>query len=540
MMQDELHFLTLARAARLIRSGRLSPVEYTKALLARIEALDPQLSAFVTLTPEAALQAAQQAERDIVAGHYRGPLHGMPFALKDIFDTAGIPTTGCSAVSRNRIPARDAESAARLRRAGGVLLGKLTTHEYAHGGPSFDLPWPPARNPWNPAHFTGGSSSGSGAAVAAGFTPAALGSDTGGSVRVPAALCGITGFKPTFGLVPTTGVIPNSYSFDHVGPMAWTVEDCAILMNVLANDAGAGGRTFDYTDGLDGGLSGQRVGVLRHFWEEDERAHPELAQAMEDALRVLQDLGAQLVDVRVRPLRAYDDVKRIIAETEIFCVHQRALQERPQDFGQDFLGRTLTGALISATDYVQAQRLRQRMLDEFDAVYRDCDLLVTVAGGPAPRMADAASTGYAAKWKKATPYMPFSIAGGPALAQCIGYSSTGLPLSMQIAGRRGEDAAVLRAGHAYESATPWRAGRPDLKPGGAPVAVQLMPLPDEPLPEGFDSAGLRGEVALRVREAGLTLTDEMMEWIMQSAPYVRAAARRMWQDFDFGEAPARL
>src|SRR5271156_2797307 len=233
-MADELAFLTIAEAARLIEQKQLSPVELTTALIRRTEALDPQLNAYLLLTADRALDQARQAEREIVAGSYRGPLHGIPFGLKDIYATAGIRTTSHSKICENLIPTEDATTVSKFYQAGGVLLGKLATHEFAHGGPSFALPWPPARNPWNRDHSTGGSSSGAGAAVAAGFIPGALGSDTGGSIRGPAALCGIVGLKPTYGLVSRAGVYANSFTFDHAGPMTWTVEDCAIMLQAIA------------------------------------------------------------------------------------------------------------------------------------------------------------------------------------------------------------------------------------------------------------------------------------------------------------------
>ncbi|MEK7876106.1 MAG: amidase, partial [Pseudomonadota bacterium] len=218
-MTDKLHFLTIAAAAQLIKSRQLSPLEYADALLERIGLFDSQLNAFITVTADLARQQAREAEADIMAGRYRGPLHGIPFALKDIYNTQGILTSGGSKVCRDNIPNFDATATRKLHDAGAVLLGKLQTHEFAHGGPSFDLPWPPARNPWHLEHFTGGSSSGSGAALAAGLVPAALGSDTGGSIRGPASHCGIVGLMPTAGLVSRAGVIPNSFTFDHCGPM---------------------------------------------------------------------------------------------------------------------------------------------------------------------------------------------------------------------------------------------------------------------------------------------------------------------------------
>ena len=227
-MATDLHDLSIAELAGLIAARKLSPVELTEALIQRVEQLDGQTRAFITPTFDLARRQARAAESEIAAGKYRGPLHGVPFALKDIYDTKGILTSAHSRVFIDRIPAEDATTTRRLYDAGAVLLGKLATHEMAHAGPSFDLPWPPARNPWNLARFTGGSSSGSGAAVAAGMVPVALGSDTGGSIRGPASLCGIVGLMPTFGLVSRAGVITNSYTFDHCGPLARTVEDCAI------------------------------------------------------------------------------------------------------------------------------------------------------------------------------------------------------------------------------------------------------------------------------------------------------------------------
>src|SRR5499427_81755 len=233
-MAEELGFLTIAEAARRIERKELSPVELTTALIRRAEALDPQINAYLLLTAERALDQGKRAEREIIAGAYRGPMHGIPFGLKDIYATAGIRTTGHSRICLDTVPSADATTVSKLYAAGAILTGKLATHEFAHGGPSFDLPWPPARNPWNTAHFTGGSSSGSGAAIAAGLVPLSLGSDTGGSIRGPASLCAIAGIKPTYGLVSRAGVAPAAFSLDHIGPMAWTAEDCALMLQALA------------------------------------------------------------------------------------------------------------------------------------------------------------------------------------------------------------------------------------------------------------------------------------------------------------------
>src|SRR5438132_13535688 len=289
----DLHWLTIADAARLVERRRLSPVELTDALLARIEALDPQLNAFLLPTPEKAREQAREAEREIMAGNYRGPLHGIPFGLKDIYATARIRTTSHSKICESLVPTEDATTVTKLYQAGGVLLGKLATHEFAHGGPSFDLPWPPARNPWKRDYFTGGSSSGAGAAIAAGFVPGALGSDTGGSIRGPAALCGIVGLKPTYGLVSRWGVYANSFSFDHAGPMTWTVEDCAIVLQAIAghdphDPASASRPVPDYRAALTGAIKGLRIGVVRHLHEDDCAVTPGVGAAREEALAVLR------------------------------------------------------------------------------------------------------------------------------------------------------------------------------------------------------------------------------------------------------------
>ena len=273
-MATDLHDLSIAELSRLIAARKLSPVDLVEALIQRIEQYDGQTRAFITRTFDLARQQARRAEAEIAAGPPRGPLHGIPFALKDIYDTRGILTSAHSRIFLDRIPDDDATATTRLYDAGAVLLGKLATHEMAHAGPSFDLPWPPARNPWNLAHFTGGSSSGSGAAVAAGLVPAALGSDTGGSIRGPASLCGVVGLMPTFGLVSRAGVVPNSYTFDHCGPLARTVEDCALLLEALAGydpkDAGSLRRPIPrYREALGQDLRGLRIGVLRHHWEDD-------------------------------------------------------------------------------------------------------------------------------------------------------------------------------------------------------------------------------------------------------------------------------
>ena len=539
-MTDELAFLTIAEAARLIERKQLSPVELTTALIRRTETLDRQLDAYLLLTADRAVDQARQAEREIIAGQYRGPMHGIPFGLKDIYSTAGIRTTGHSRVCFDTVPSADATPVRKLYEVGAVLTGKLATHEFAHGGPSFDLPWPPARNPWNREHFTGGSSSGSGAAVAAGFIPAALGSDTGGSIRGPAALCGIVGLKPTYGLVSRYGVYANSFSFDHAGPMTWTVEDCAIVLQAIAghdpNDPASAARPLpDYRAALTGDIKGLRIGVVRHLHEDDCPVTPEVSAALEEAFAVLRSLGATLGEVRLRPAQDYYDVKVTIAESELLAVHERALRARPYDFGEDFLGRVLPAVLISGRDYVQAQRERRRILAEMAPVYSDFDVLVTAtAGAPAPRLGTWRTIEF---WKRASLTTPFNVTGGPALAQCIGFTSNGLPLSMQVAGRPFDDATVLRVAHAYEKATSWRTRRPQLDPE-AEFSTTTPPI-SEPAPADT-AASIRDRVAVASRAADLVLSERQFEMACAAAPYVIAMTGRLYRDRLYSEEPANI
>ncbi len=520
---------TIAEAARAIEAKDLSATELTEASLRRAEAWQPHLDAFITLTADHALEQARAADRELSAGNRRGPLHGIPFGLKDIYETAGILTTAHSKILANHLPADDCAPVERLYACGAVLLGKLATHEFAHGGPAFDLPWPPARNPWNPAHFTGGSSSGSGAAVAAGLVPGAMGSDTGGSVRNPASLCGTVGLKPTYGLISRYGVLPNSYTFDVCGPLTWTVEDCAIMLQALAGfdprDSGSADREPpDYRAALTGDIRGLRVGVVRHFWEEDLPANSEVKAGMEAALAVLADLGAVLEDVRLRPMQDYCDVKIVIGESELFALHHRDFMTRPGDFCRDFLGRSLPAVLFSGADYVHAQRERRIMLREMEDVYERFDVLVSPSQyGPAPLLNGFDTVSYF--WRNPTIATPFNVTGGPAISVCMGFSESGLPLGLQIAGRPFDDARVLRTAHAYESATPWRGKRPSLEAArNAEVKSESAP----PTERGTSGGGaLRGEVERAVRAHGLTLGDELLAIIEEAAPHAKARAERL-------------
>jgi aspartyl-tRNA(Asn)/glutamyl-tRNA(Gln) amidotransferase subunit A len=538
MTPADLHFLTIAEAARLIQQRRLSPVELTRAYLDRIEAIDPQLNAYLLVTAEHAMAQAKAAEAEITAGRYRGPMHGIPFALKDIYCTAGIRTTCHSRTRAGYVPAFDATTVAKLYQAGAVLLGKLSTHEFAHGGPSFDLPWPAARNPWHREYFTGGSSSGSGAAVAAGLAPGSLGSDTGGSIRNPAALCGLVGLKPTYGLVSRYGVYTNSFSYDHAGPMTWTVEDCAIMLQAISghdqrDPASAARPVPDFSAELSGGVKGLRIGVLRHLYETDVPVPASLKGALEDAYGVLRGLGASIEDARIRPAADYHAVKIAGAESELYAVHEPVLRERLNDFGADFLGRVLGALLISGPDYMPASRQRRVMIAEMAPLYAKYDVLLTAGPGPASRLDAWRTINF---WQRSSVTTPFNVTGGPALVQCIGFTDDGLPLSMQVVGRPFADAMVMRVAKAYEDATPWRGRRPVLQAGAA-----ALPVPPVPQPARADISQVRrDEIAALCRRGGLTLPERHFEQLCASAPYVEDMVGHLGRDWDFTDEPASV
>ncbi|MEN5081627.1 amidase [Bosea sp. TWI1241] len=476
-MAGALHEITVAEAGRRFRAGSLSPVELTQAYLARIDALDHALDSFITLTPERALAEAREAEALFAKGVDKGPMQGIPYGLKDIYDTAGLLTTAHSRLLAEHIPSEDSTVQAKLRAGGGVLLGKQATWEFAIGGPSFDLPWPPARNPWDRTKSPLGSSSGAGAAIAAGFCAAATGSDTGGSIRMPAAACGIAGLKPTYGLVSRRGVQPNSYSFDHCGPMAWTVEDCALMLGVMAgHDPRDPGSlplpAIDYAAALAAPVKGLRVGVVRHWYEDELDAAPGVIAAMDESIAVLRSLGCAVSEVRLPSLRAFTDSKMPLTAGEIFTLHEHDLRTRPRDFGRSARYRVMVGGLLRAEDYVQAMRARTELTAQVFAAMSEVDVLLTAgSAGPAPDLLPDEPPSY---FGVAAPSLTsqFNLTGQPALALCNGFDAAGLPLGLQLAGRPGEDALVLRLGHAFERATAFRARRPVLAPLAQCTAAQ--------------------------------------------------------------------
>jgi aspartyl-tRNA(Asn)/glutamyl-tRNA(Gln) amidotransferase subunit A len=358
------------------------------------------------------------------------------------------------------------------------------------------------------------------------------------SIRTPACYCGIAGLKPTYGLVSRSGVIPNSFTLDHCGPMAWTVEDCAILLQAIAGhdacDPASADRPIpDYRAALTGEVRGLRIGVLRHFWEEDLKVNDELAGATEAAVAVFERLGARIDVARIRPLQDYYDVKTVISLAELFSIHHEALRSRPGDFGEDFLGRGgLPACLFQAADYVHAQRERRRMLEEMLPLYEKFDILLSVGNGPAPRFDRHRTVSF---WEQPSTFSPFSVTGAPALIVCCGFSASGLPMGLQIAGRPFDEQTVLRAGHAYEQATQWRARRPVLLPGREKPAVSLGGA--RASAEGVPAAVLEAARNFAV-QAGLTLTESQFAQLAAAAPYALEMAKRMRRGYGYAQEPA--
>ncbi|OYU49231.1 MAG: Asp-tRNA(Asn)/Glu-tRNA(Gln) amidotransferase GatCAB subunit A [Rhizobiales bacterium PAR1] len=465
-MAKPLHEFSIAEAGAALRAGSLTATKLTEDALARIDALDSGIDSFIKITRERALSDAAQADADFKAGIDKGPMQGIPYGLKDIYDTAGITSTCHSKLRVDNVPEADAVVAAKLAAGGGVLLGKLATHEFALGGPSFDLPFPPARNPWNRDHIPGGSSSGSGAAVAAGLCRMAMGSDTGGSIRGPAAYCGTVGLKPTYGLVSRRGVFPLSYTLDHCGPLSWTVEDTAITMEVITghdplDPASENVPKPEFRRALDWGVHGVKIAMPRHFFAKAEGVSQETLDAIDNVASLLTKGGAIVEEVTLPDYELFNAVGRVVMFSEAFAIHEQDFQTRPLDFGRLTFTRMVLGAMTSAADLTQALRLRRelsvavnhKLLKDYDAI------LCASTLAPAPRF-DEMSSGFPPNWPIQT--MPFNVTGNPALSQPAGFSKSGLPLSVQIVGRPFDEPMVLRIGAAIEKALALTAIRPKM------------------------------------------------------------------------------
>jgi aspartyl-tRNA(Asn)/glutamyl-tRNA(Gln) amidotransferase subunit A len=450
-------FSTISDLAPGLRRKEISPVEITRVCLDRIEKLDPALNAFITVMAESALAEARQAEAEILRGEWRGPLHGVPVALKDLIDTAGVRTTAASALYKDRVPTQDAEVVRRLRQAGAVIVGKNNLHECAYGGSSLVSYFGDVHNPWDVGRIAGGSSGGSAAAVVAGLAYAAIGTDTAGSIREPAALCGCVGLKATYGRVSSRGVIPLSSSLDHIGPLAGTVADAAVVLQVIAGyDSGditsADVPVADYLGALREGAKALRVGVPRAYFFED--LDPEVATAVEHALRGIASLGAEIKEVKL-------DVPtdRTLQLAEAYAFHAENVAKNPELYQAETVRRIRAGEKISAAEYIQRRREFEEGRRSIRAVFADVDVLVTpTIPMPAPAIADLRADPDAlrpAELKLLRNTRPFNVWGLPAISVPCGFTQSGLPIGMQVAGAHWREELVLRVAHAYEQATAW-------------------------------------------------------------------------------------
>lgn len=459
MQATQLHNLTLAEAAALVRERKVSPVELTRTMLERIERLEPKLNSYITVTAESALAEAKRAEQQTTSGAALGPLHGVPVALKDLFDTAGVKTTSGSKILADRVPARDATVTARLREAGAILLGKLNMHEFAFGVTTDNPHFGTCRNPWDTARIPGGSSGGSGAAVAAGLCYATLGSDTGGSIRIPGSLCGITGLKPTYGRVSRAGVLPLSWSLDHAGPMTRTAEDAALVLHVIAGhdpaDPGSADVPVPNYSG-EASVGGLRIGLPRRYFFEHVDA--EVLAAVEQTADVLRSEGATVRDVDIPDIELAGPAFAPVISSEAAAYHARWLAERPQDYGDDVRMRLTQGALYPATQYINAQRLRRRVVDGFLTAMDGVDLLLTPT---LPITAPEIGGTIVATPNPLTRFtFPLDVCGFPALTIPCGFDGQGLPIGAQLIGRPFDEATVLSAGRVYQRVTDWHMRRP--------------------------------------------------------------------------------
>ena len=450
--------LSIAEMGRQLRAGTVTAQQLAQDALARIAARDPALHAFVLLTEQRALEDASRADDELKSGRDRGPFHGIPYALKDIYDTAGIRTTCHSKLRLDNVPAADSVVAAKLRDAGGVLLGKLATHEFALGGPSFDLPFPPSRNPWNTDHVTGGSSSGSATAIAARMVRMAMGSDTGGSIRGPAAWCGLVGIKATYGRVSRRGVFPLSWTLDHCGPLSRNVEDSAITLQMLAghdpqDPASADVPVPDYRAGLEKGVAGLRIGIPRAFFATAPATTNEVVAGIDRTAAQLRAAGATVEDIMLPDYALFAATGRIIMMAESFAIHEADMRTRLLDFGEITANRFVLGAAITAADFIHALRARRELTASVDAALSHYDALLTASAlTTAPRFdepVDALST--AAPMQT----IPFNVTGHPAMSVPVGLASNGLPLGVQVVGRAFAEATVFRVGRAIERLSGW-------------------------------------------------------------------------------------
>ena len=466
MERSEIPFLSVAALGELLRSGEVSPVDATEAYLERIASLDDRLLAYITVTADEARQGAREAEAEIAGGNYRGPMHGIPFAVKDQLHTRGIRTTGGSPVFNDFLPEEDATVITRLKEAGAVLLGKLSMTEFATSGMSHQFG--PPRNPWDQSRFTGGSSSGSGAATAAFMCATSLGEDTGGSVRFPATWCGLAGLRPTWGLVSRKGLMPGVRSMDTIGPLSRTVEDCAITLQAIAGYDPADRLTRreappDYRAALTGSVQGLRIGIVRELVYSGP-GDEEVRQSVLSAANLLGEMGATVEEVSV-PLAANAGTISGSIRIEAPITYADLVRNRPQEIGHDNRIGYMVGTILPANAYYKGVKLRAMLKEQVVSALEGVDLLLSPTTGVTaqPLEPDPVITGK--DNTNRTPWLlttTFSLANVPALTVPCGFDSRGLPVGLQIAGRPFDEETVLRAGHAYEQNTDWHGRVPPL------------------------------------------------------------------------------
>lgn len=454
---SEFAFAPAGEIAGRVARRDVSARQVTEEFLDRIESLGPRLNCFTQILSDVALDQARRIDDDVRAGRPAGPLAGVPVAIKDIVDVAGATTTAGAHPAFHRHASSDAALVARLRAAGAVLIGKTGLHEFAYGVTNINPHYGPVRNPWDLARIPGGSSGGSAAAVAAGLCAGAVGTDTGGSIRIPAALCGITGFKPTYGAVPLDGIIPLAWTLDHAGPLARSVRDAALFLDVMAASGGDSGSLSQRLEGV--GAAGVRVGLPRAgFWPDLD---PEVERLCASAVAVLRDLGAVVRDVEVPYARYAGSAAAVILSVEATAYHERHLRTHPQDYGDDVQTRLLRGFFLRATDYIAALRAQGFLRDAFLRAFEQADVLMmpttqTPASPIDEEPASSASTSLAMSVQLTRFTNPFNLTGFPALSVPCGFTRAGLPVGLQIAGRPGDDATVLRVGAAYQQAAAWQ------------------------------------------------------------------------------------
>ncbi len=468
----EIAELSVTSAASLIHRKELSPVELVRAVLDRIEAYGERINAYIALHAEEAIQAARHAEDALVQRHPLGPLHGVPLAVKDLFFEEGLPTTAGSRVLQDFVPREDATVIRRLREAGAVLLGRLNLHELAYGVTNENPHFGPVRNPWKLSRVAGGSSGGSAAAVAASLCLASLGTDTGGSIRIPAACCGVVGVKPTYGRVSRHGVLPLAWSLDHVGPITKSVEDAALLLEVLAGRDPRDPTTSPlavpaYSGMLGGGLEGVRVGVPTGFFTDPVEIDPAVLAAVQGAIHVMESVGASITEVSMPFLRHAPAVQFLTLATEASANHGWLLRTRGRELGLDVRRRLELGEFVAAPLYVRAQQARRRLVREFADVFRDADLLVTPTLPVVAPPLGAETVAIQGVQKRIQPTLtrftgPLNLTGLPAISLPCGTDDDGLPVGLQMVGRPFDEATLLRAAYAYEEVSRLRTRRPPL------------------------------------------------------------------------------